>query len=125
MIEAIKLNKIYKDGVKELHVLKDINLKVEKSEFVVIVGPSGAGKSTLLHLLGGLDMPTSGRVLFGKADLYAISDGQRARIRNAEIGFAFQFYYLMPEFNVLENVMMPAFIKSTENRVQRTEIKLM
>jgi lipoprotein-releasing system ATP-binding protein len=110
MIQAIKLNKVYTDGARELHVLKDIDLDVGKSEFVVITGPSGAGKSTLLHLLGGLDMPTSGRVMFNKTDLYGIDDGPRARLRSTDIGFVFQFYYLMPEFDVLENVMMPALI---------------
>ena len=114
MIKAIKLNKIYKTGAKELHVLKDINLEVRKSEFIAVVGPSGAGKSTLLHLLGGLDKPTSGSVIFDKTDLYKISDNQRAAIRNSKVGFVFQFYHLMPEFNVLENVMMPALIKGRQ-----------
>jgi lipoprotein-releasing system ATP-binding protein len=123
MIQAINLNKIYKDGVKELHVLKDIDLKIEKSEFVVIVGPSGAGKSTLLHLLGGLDTPTSGSVIFDKADLYKTSDDQRAKTRNGSIGFVFQFYHLMPEFNVIENVMMPALIKRCQIPVTRYQIK--
>ena len=111
MIQAINLNKVYKNGAEELHVLKDINLKIDNSEFVVIVGPSGAGKSTLLHLLAGLDTPTSGSVVFDKVDLYKIEDAQRAAIRNSQIGFVFQFYHLMPEFSVLENVLMPALIR--------------
>lgn len=121
VIQAVNLNKIYpdpvcggrvnKNGARQLHVLKDVNLKIDKSEFVVIVGPSGAGKSTLLHLAAGLDAPTSGSVIFNKIDLYKISDGQRAKIRNTQIGFVFQFYHLLPEFNVFENVMMPALIK--------------
>lgn len=124
MIQAINLNKVYRDGVKELHVLKDVNVTVDKSEFVAIVGPSGAGKSTLLHLLGGLDTPTEGSVIFDGADLYKISDERRARIRNTQIGFVFQFYHLMPEFNALENVAMPALI-SGRGRGARGKIKQM
>lgn len=115
MIQAINLNKVYIDGIRELHVLKDVNVTVEKSEFVAIVGPSGAGKSTLLHLLGGLDRPSEGSVIFDGADLYGISDEHRARIRNTRIGFVFQLYHLMSEFDVLENVMMPALIKVHQN----------
>jgi len=110
MIRAINLNKIYQQGAKELHVLKDINLEIRKSEFVVIVGPSGAGKSTLLHILAGLDRPTTGNIMFDKIDLYKINDSQRAKIRNAKIGFVFQSYHLMHEFNAFENVFMPALI---------------
>ena len=111
MIQAINLNKIYKTGASQLHVLKDINLKIDKGEFVAIVGPSGAGKSTLLHILGGLDTPTSGRIFFDKTDLCKINDSERAKLRNARIGFVFQFYHLMPEFSAFENVAMPALIR--------------
>lgn len=110
MIETINLSKVYNDGVKELRVLKSVNLKISPGEFVAIVGPSGAGKSTLLHSLGGLDEPTEGKVIFDNVDLYEMSDKARARIRNRRIGFVFQFYHLLPEFNMIENVMMPALI---------------
>ena len=119
------MNKVYTDGARELHVLKDINLKVEKSEFVAIAGPSGAGKSTLLHLLGGLDTPSEGSVVFDGVDLYKISDQARAGIRNARIGFVFQFYHLMPEFNALENVMMPALIRGRRMRKRAQELLAM
>lgn len=114
MIEAIKLNKVYNDGAKELRVLRDINLKIGQGEFIAIVGPSGAGKSTLLHILGGLDEPTQGMVMFDDSDLYKMPQAQRAQIRNRHIGFVFQFYHLLPEFNALENVMMPALISQKE-----------
>jgi lipoprotein-releasing system ATP-binding protein len=110
MIQAIGVNRLYESGTRQLHVLKDINVHIEAAEFVVIVGPSGAGKSTLLHILGGLDVPTSGKVILDKNDLYEIGESRLAKIRNTDIGFVFQFYHLMPEFNVLENVLMPAMI---------------
>lgn len=113
MLEAENLRKIYKDGKIDLEVLKGINLKVKKGELLCIIGPSGAGKSTLLHLLGGLDSPSKGQVFFEGKDLYCLSEEQRAKIRNKRIGFVFQFYYLLPEFSALENVMLPAIIDTT------------
>ena len=112
MLEAKNIHKIYNNGKKKLHVLKGIGLDIKKAEFVAIVGPSGAGKSTLLHILGGLDNPTEGSVFFEQKDIYALSDAQISKIRNTRIGFVFQFYHLLSEFNVLENVLMPALINS-------------
>ena len=83
---------------------------MEKGEVVAVVGESGAGKSTLLHMLGALDRPTSGTVLFDGEDIFKKDDEALARFRNKSIGFVFQFHYLLPEFNALENVMMPALI---------------
>jgi len=123
VIQTININKIYDDGERQLHVLKDINLKVENGEFVAIVGPSGAGKSTLLHMLGGLDMPTNGGVIVDEIDLYETSDILRAKIRNSQIGFVFQFYHLMPEFNALENVLMPALIEKNAIRDTHNAIR--
>ena len=111
MIEARALRKIYKNGAKELEVLKGIDLKVGKSEVLAVLGPSGAGKSALLHLLGGLDSPTAGEVMIDGTDIYALGDRERAKIRNRKIGFVFQFYHLLPEFDALENVMLPLLIK--------------
>src|SRR3989338_8543012 len=110
MVEARGLRKIYKNGAKELEVLKGIDLKAEKGEVLAVLGPSGAGKSTLRHLLGGLDSPTSGEVLINGVDIYSLGDMERARMRNRRIGFIFQFYHLLPEFDALENVMMPGLI---------------
>lgn len=111
MLEAIGLHKIYKNGANELHVLKGIDLNVKKGEVLALLGPSGAGKSTLLHLLGGLDSPTKGEVFIDGVDIYSISDYERAKLRNRKIGFVFQFYHLLPEFDALENVILPLLIK--------------
>jgi lipoprotein-releasing system ATP-binding protein len=110
ILEARDIHKVYNEGSKALPVLKGIGLSVKKGGFVAITGPSGAGKSTLLHILGGLDLPTSGCVLFDGKDISKINDLKLCRIRNKRIGFVFQFYHLLPEFTVLENVLMPALI---------------
>ena len=110
MLRAEAIHKIYRDGKKDLHVLKGIDLEIEKAGSLAIVGPSGAGKSTLLHILGGLDRPSSGKVFVDGLDLYTLKDNKRAGLRNKRIGFVFQFYHLLPEFTALENVMMPALM---------------
>ena len=111
LLEAQGLHKVYRNGSSELHVLKGIDLKIERREIISIVGPSGAGKSTLLHLLGGLDNPTSGEVMLKGINLYKLDDDARAKVRNKMIGFVFQFYHLLPEFTALENVALPILIK--------------
>lgn len=111
MLIAKNIFKIYKETETPLEVLKGVDLSVSAGEFVSLVGPSGAGKSTLLHILGGLDVPTQGRVLLDDEDIYKGTDRQRAFIRNTKIGFVFQFYHLLPEFNALENVILPALAK--------------
>jgi len=110
LLEAKNLHKVYYNGNKQLEVLKGVNLSIDKGKFVAIVGPSGAGKSTLLHILGGLDIPTQGEVIFGQKNIYNLSDIELSKIRNERIGFVFQFYHLLSEFTVLENVSMPALI---------------
>ena len=110
LLKADNISKIYTNGNKSFEVLKDIRLSINKSEIVAIVGPSGAGKSTLLHILAGLDKPTKGSVVFDGTDLYGLSDSRRSLVRNKRIGFVFQFYYLLSEFSVLENVMMPVMV---------------
>ena len=106
------LHKIYRRGHKEVRAVNGIDLEIKKCSSVAIVGPSGAGKSTLLHMLGGLDKPTSGKILLEETDIYKLPDRERAMMRNEKIGFVFQFYHLLPEFTALENVMMPALMKS-------------
>jgi lipoprotein-releasing system ATP-binding protein len=110
VIEARNIHKTYSHAGKTLHILKGIDLKVRKGGFVALVGPSGAGKSTLLHILGGLDTPTQGEVFFEGKNIYGLEDAALCFLRNSGVGFVFQFYHLLPEFTVLENVMMPALI---------------
>ena len=98
-----------RDGT--LIVLRGINLDVRKGEIIAVVGASGAGKSTLLHIIGTLEKPTSGSVVYEGADVFAMGDEELARFRNRRIGFIFQFHHLLPEFTALENVAMPALIQ--------------
>ena len=114
LIVAEKLDKIFYQGERTVYAVKDANLHVSKGERILIHGPSGAGKSTLLHVLAGLDRPTSGSVSFCGKEVYKMSDRKRSALRNSCFGFVFQFYHLLPELNVLENVMLPAMIKGGE-----------
>jgi len=98
-------------------VLNGIDLSINKGEVLAIVGASGVGKSTFLHILGGLDRPTSGKVLYGNVDVFTLDANRIARFRNEHVGFVFQFHHLLPEFSALENVMMPALIRGM-NREQ-------
>lgn len=107
MIEIVDVHKSYDNGPAKVSVLNGLNLSVEAGKVVSIFGHSGSGKSTLLHILGGLDTPTSGRVLIGGTDVYKISEGKRSVLRNKKIGFVFQFYHLLSEFSALENVAIP------------------
>ncbi len=110
LIQAVGLSKSYRDG-RRIDVLLDLHLEVAAGEAVAIVGQSGAGKSTLLHVLGTLDRPTAGRVLFDGVDLFGLSERDQATFRNRELGFIFQFHHLLPDFSALENVMMPALVR--------------
>ncbi len=101
------LNKFYVTGDKRLHVLRDLDLTVEKGEMVAIMGASGVGKSTLLHVLGGLDAIDSGEVTVGEHTIATMNDEARVAFRNRHIGFVFQFHHLLPEFTAIENAMMP------------------
>jgi len=123
MLELIGVAKSYQSpGDKQaVCVLKDITLKVEKGQSVVIVGPSGSGKSTLLNIIGALDRPTEGRVLFDGRDLAELDEVQLARVRNREIGFVFQLHHLLPQCTVLENVLVPTL--ADKNRVSTKEVQ--
>ncbi|TAM34224.1 ABC transporter ATP-binding protein [bacterium] len=112
IVRANALCKSYRDTTSSLEVLKDINFAVNRGEFLAIQGPSGAGKSTLLHILGGLDNPTSGKVYFQDEDIYGLDENSRANLRNRKVGFVFQFFHLLPELNALENVLLPAILRS-------------
>ncbi|GAW69059.1 ABC transporter ATP-binding protein [Geoanaerobacter pelophilus] len=104
------LYKSYGEAAAKVEVLKGIDLTVEPGDTIALVGPSGAGKSTLLHIMGTIDRPTSGEVLFDGQPVFALGDQPLAAFRNRSIGFVFQFHHLLPEFSALENVMMPLLI---------------
>lgn len=110
-IWADSLTRIYRSGGAEVTVFKDLSLQVCPGERLAVIGESGAGKSTLMHLLGGLDKPSGGRILFGKQDIVGMSDYALASFRNREIGFVWQQPSLLAEFSALENVMMPLLIR--------------
>jgi len=110
LLEVRNLYKSYGSGAAKVEVLKGIDLTVEAGDTIALVGPSGAGKSTLLHVMGTIDRPTSGSVLFDGEEIFALSDQPLAAFRNRSIGFVFQFHHLLPEFSALENVMMPLLI---------------
>jgi len=114
IIRIRDLTRIYGDGV-EIRALDGVNLDIEPGEFLAIVGPSGSGKSTLLHQIGILDTPTSGTILLNGVDITKMSDKERSKTRNRELGFIFQYHHLLPDFNALENVMMPLLIKGTKH----------
>ena len=110
LFEAIGICKTYRTGLKDLDVLKDINISIESGEMAAITGASGSGKTTLLQILGTLAAPTSGELRFKGENLQAKSEKELALFRNVSLGFIFQFHHLLPEFSALENVMMPALI---------------
>ncbi|KPK65264.1 MAG: hypothetical protein AMK73_03535 [Planctomycetes bacterium SM23_32] len=110
VLQAEGLVKDYAVGRQTLRVLHGVSMEVRRGEVLSVMGPSGAGKSTLLHLLGLLDTPTEGRVLYGEADLARLSGAEQAHWRNRLFGFVFQFYHLLPDFTALENVAMPALV---------------
>lgn len=112
MIRAENIHKRY----GEVEVLKGVDLVVGEGEIIAILGASGAGKTTLLQILGTIELPSKGAVLFGNEDLFRLSDKKLAAFRNQNIGFVFQFHHLLPEFSVTENIIMPALIRGDEKR---------
>jgi len=116
ILEVIDLEKIFPHPAGEVRALKGISFKVRQGENLAIVGVSGAGKSTLLHIIGGIDRPSKGKVIFDGEDLSQLDSLSLARTRNKKIGFVFQFHHLLPEFNALENVMIPALIARMDRK---------
>jgi lipoprotein-releasing system ATP-binding protein len=112
LLQAEMVKKSFFKGKTEISVVRGVNFTVDQGEMVAITGASGVGKSTLLHILGALEAPSSGRVYFGpkREDIFKYSDRTLSIFRNKQLGFVFQFHYLLPEFTALENVMMPALI---------------
>jgi putative ABC transport system ATP-binding protein len=124
-IEAINLFKTYKTGMVDVEVLKGITLKIEQGDFLSIMGQSGSGKSTFLYIAGGLDKPTSGTVLINGRDITGMTDSEESKMRRRAIGFVFQFYNLIPNLNVEENIMLPAMLdgkKQEDYRERLTEM---
>jgi len=111
VLEAVDVSRRFWDGDREIAILQDVAFRVEEGATVAVTGSSGSGKSTLLHLLGGLDRPSSGEVRVAGRDLASLSEAERGTLRNRQLGFVYQFHHLMPEFDALENVMMPLLIR--------------
>jgi lipoprotein-releasing system ATP-binding protein len=118
-LRAESLHKSFELGGQTIDVLRGVELSVRAGESLAILGVSGAGKSTLLHLLGGLDTPTAGCVLFDGVDISRMAGDEKARFRNVSVGFVFQFHHLLPEFDALENVMMPGLLAGWTRRRAR------
>ena len=112
-IEAKNIRKEYKMGEEKVAALKGVSLQVKEKEFIAIVGTSGSGKSTLLHILGCLDIPTSGKYHYRGKETKNLSDKELSSLRNEEIGFVFQFFYLLPRENILQNVELPLLYRDT------------
>ena len=110
VVTCEQLEKTYSQGPQLVHVLKGVNLQVRRGERIAIVGSSGSGKTTLLNLLGGLDLPTAGRVSIAGKDLAKVDETERGLLRNKHLGFVYQFHHLLGEFTALENVCMPLLI---------------
>jgi len=117
MSSLVKVQDLYKsfvEGGEEIRVLRGLSMELKEGERLAIVGESGVGKSTLLHILGTLDRPSSGQVVYRGKELSQLSEEELSSFRNREIGFVFQFHYLLPDFDALENVMLPALIQGWE-----------
>lgn len=116
LLEAKNITKEYKEGSVVTSVLKGINLQVMQNEMVAVVGSSGSGKSTLLHILGTLDTPTSGDVIFKGQNLFSLSNSKLSDFRNVNLGFVYQFHHLLADFTAFENVAIPLFISGTPKK---------
>lgn len=115
-IHIEEVTKVFKSGRSQVEVLKGLNYTIERRNSLAIVGASGVGKSTLLYILGALEPPTSGQVIFDGVDLYGQDQKALALLRNRKIGFIFQFHHLLPEFNALENTAMPSLIRGLSRK---------
>jgi lipoprotein-releasing system ATP-binding protein len=121
LMKVEELRKSFASGAETLRVLRGVGFDLAEGEFLSVVGQSGAGKSTLLHIMGGLDRPDGGRVMFRDRDVFVGTAAELDRYRNRDVGFIFQFHHLMPEFTALENVMMPALVAKRSRDEARRE----
>jgi putative ABC transport system ATP-binding protein len=121
ILRVENLTRVYGSGETAVRALDNVSFSVEKGDFVAIIGPSGSGKSTLLHTIGGVDRPTSGRVLVEGEDVYARSEDQLAIFRRRQVGLIYQFYNLIPVLNVVENITLPLLMDGRRVNVERLE----
>ncbi|XID75512.1 lipoprotein-releasing ABC transporter ATP-binding protein LolD [Alkanindiges sp. WGS2144] len=121
VLTAQRLSKTFDDGRNQVEVLKGLDFSIYEGEFVSIIGASGSGKSTLLHILGGLDLPTSGEVILKGHALNRLNETQRGNLRNQYLGFVYQFHHLLPEFDAIENVCMPLLLRENSTVEQAQE----
>ena len=119
VLHAESVSRTYSEAGHDLTVLSNLDFTLQKGERVSIIGSSGSGKSTLLNILGGLDLPTDGRISIDGQDLKTLSEKERARVRNRQLGFVYQFHHLLPEFSALENVAMPLLLRGESVSVTR------
>lgn len=126
ILRAEGIKKIFNKNGREISVIKGIDLDVMEKEFITIMGPSGAGKSTFLHILGALDKPSEGGIYFRGENIHEYTEDQASRFRNEKVGFVFQFYHLLQDFNVIENIIMPLLIKRVKmnEAVEKAEVYL-
>lgn len=117
LLECKNLCKFYKENGIYTKVLNNLSFHIMTGEMIAVIGESGSGKSTLLHLLGGLDTPTSGEIIFNKKKIHSLSNTQKAKFRNQELGFIYQFHHLLSDFNIVENVAMPLFINNEKKEL--------
>ncbi|NYB75686.1 ABC transporter ATP-binding protein [Sedimentibacter hydroxybenzoicus DSM 7310] len=122
IIEVAELYKTYMLGTVPVEILKEINLSVDKGDFITIMGPSGSGKSTLLYLIGGLDKPTSGKISIKGNDISVLSDEEQSIMRRREVGFVFQFYNLVPNLTVEDNIMLPILLDGKKIKNYRSKL---
>ena len=126
LLSVKELQKSFSEGGNEIHVLQGVNFDLAEGERLAVVGESGVGKSTLLHILGTLDRPTGGKILFGGKQLPLDDEAALCEFRNRQIGFVFQFHYLLPDFSALENVMFPALVQGIEpGQAKREAVQLL
>lgn len=123
LLSAREVDKSYNEGGREIVVLRQLSLELNIAERLAVVGESGVGKSTLLHILGTLDRPTGGRIIYSGKELPLDDEAALSAFRNREIGFVFQFHYLLPDFSALENVMLPALIQGISPAQAREQAK--
>lgn len=124
LVEVKDVDKNYRRGTEDLHILDKLNLEVPRGEFLALMGPSGSGKSTLLNLLGGLDRPTTGSVSIGGDDISRLSDRRLAAWRSRHVGFVFQMYNLLPVLSAARNVDLPLLLTKLSARQRRTQVEL-